>query len=59
MVQVSKGVFRQDYFAVNFFTLLDVKDDEVIRLGRLSVDVVDYDVSIGVEQEEVIFFLHL
>jgi hypothetical protein len=60
MVQVSKSVYRQDFFSLNFFHLLDVQDDESVRLSRLNVEVVDYEISIELDGDgEMLFFLHL
>lgn len=59
MIRLSADLYRQDYYSTCFFTLLDVNDDEIIRLARLDVSVVDYEISIGKKNEQPIFFLHL
>ena len=60
MIQVSKSVYRQDFFSVNFFHLIDVQDDESVRPSRLNVEVIDYEISVGLDGDgEMLFFLHL
>jgi hypothetical protein len=59
MVRVSSDIWRQDYYSECFFTLTDVSDDEIVRLKRLDVSVLDYEISVNERQGKLIFFLHL
>jgi hypothetical protein len=59
MERLTPDIWRQDYYSHDFFNLTDVQDDEEVRLSRLNVSVVDYDISIGTKDGALIFFLHL
>ena len=59
MERLGDDIYGQTYFSVDFFTLMDVQDDEVIRLMRLNVEVIYYEISITVEEDTLVFLLHL
>ena len=59
MVHVGKNVYKQDYVSMDYFGLLDVQDDEVIRLMRMSVEVVFYEISLMMYEKDLLFYLHL
>ena len=59
MVHVGKNVYKQDYVSMDYFGLLDVQDDEVIRLMRMAVEVVFYEISLMMYEKDLLFYLHL
>ncbi len=59
MERLAKDLYGQNYVSNNYFALLDVQDDEQIRLKRIDVEVVYYEISIFTKENNLIFFLHL
>jgi hypothetical protein len=59
MERFGEDIYCQTYYSENFFTLMDVQDDEVIRLMRMSVEVIYYEISLLEEEGTLYFFLHL
>jgi|TARA_R110000751_G_scaffold253536_1_gene353056 hypothetical protein len=59
MVRIDRDTYRQDYYSIDFFTLIDVEHDESVRLKRLGVDIIEYEITIGAFDNELLFYLHL
>jgi hypothetical protein len=59
MERLGDDVYEQTYFSVDFFNLLDVQDDEAVRLKRMDIDVVYYEISVYEHDDTLIFYLHL
>ena len=59
MERISGDLYGQTYYSEDFFMLLDVQDDESIRLKRMQVDVLCYEISVLHQEDTLLFFLHL
>ena len=59
MVYIGKGTYIQLYYSENYFTIVDVIDDERVRLSRLGVDVLYHEVCIGENDHGLLFSLYL
>lgn len=59
MVYIGKGTYIQLYYSQDYFTIVDVIDDETVRLKRLGVEVLYHEVCIGENSDGLLFSLYL
>lgn len=58
-MRLNKEIYRQDYYSKDFFVLLDVEHDEAVRLRRLGVEIIEYEITVGAPNNQLLFYLHL
>jgi len=59
MVEIGDNTFRQDYYSDNFWILTQVTEEEKIRLKFFGIEVFHDSMSVTVDGNSLIFYVHL